>query len=59
MNAWLCRQWLQELSLALTAAQETSSLLQNPLRNGVLLCDLAGKGPGKALACHTLSNGPI
>lgn len=38
-----CRQWLQELSLGLTAAEESAPLLDNQLRNGVLLCDLAGK----------------
>lgn len=37
-----CRQWLQELSLGLTASEESASLLENQLRNGVLLCDLAG-----------------
>lgn len=38
----VCRQWLQELSLGLTASEESAPLLDNQLRNGVLLCDLAG-----------------
>lgn len=41
----ICRQWLQELELGLTAAEESAPLLDNQLRNGVLLCDLAGIVP--------------
>lgn len=37
-----CRSWLRKARLGITAADEAASLLQNPLRNGVLLCDLAG-----------------
>lgn len=38
-----CRSWLREARLGVTSADEAAPLLQNPLRNGVLLCDLAGR----------------
>ena len=37
-----CRSWLREAQLGVTSADEAAPLLQNPLRNGLLLCDLAG-----------------
>ena len=36
------RSWLREAQLGVTAADEAAPLLENPLRNGTLLCDLAG-----------------
>jgi len=34
------RAWLKSLNFAITHAQENESLLKNPLRNGVLLCEV-------------------
>ena len=41
----LCRAWLKSAGLAVTPEQEAAPLLSNPLRNGVLLCTLAGEQP--------------
>ena len=37
-----CRSWLREAQLGVTAADEAAPLLENPLRNGTLLGNLAG-----------------
>jgi hypothetical protein len=34
------REWLKSLNFAITHTQENESLLKNPLRNGVLLCEV-------------------
>jgi len=34
------REWLKQLNLGITKAQESESLLKNPLRNGLLLCEV-------------------
>ena len=47
---FVCRSWLREAGLAVLAPDETAALMDNPLRNGLLLCDLAGQ-----LATHTHS----
>lgn len=38
-----CRSWLGDARLGVTSADEDAPLLENPLRNGILLCDLAGR----------------
>ncbi|KAF5839199.1 hypothetical protein DUNSADRAFT_1336 [Dunaliella salina] len=40
------RQWLSSLSLDLLPEEETAPMLENPLRNGVLLCDVAAAVTG-------------
>lgn len=34
------REWLEQLNLGVAKAQESEVLLKNPLRNGVLLCEV-------------------
>ena len=40
-----CRSWLREAGLGVSSADEAAPLLENPVRNGVLLCNLAGSQP--------------
>jgi len=40
------RHWLSSLSLDLLPEEETAPMLENPLRNGVLLCDVAAAVTG-------------
>ncbi len=39
----MCRSWLREAGLAVLVPDERAALMDNPLRNGLLLCDLAGQ----------------
>lgn len=46
-----CRSWLRDARSGVTSADEAAPLLQNPLRNGVLLCDLAGNACTRRCCC--------
>ncbi|DBA67288.1 TPA: hypothetical protein ACH3X2_001593 [Trebouxia sp. C0005] len=41
------RSWLREAGLAVLPPDERATLMDNPLRNGLLLCDLAGALEGR------------
>ncbi|KAL0055424.1 hypothetical protein WJX82_000300 [Trebouxia sp. C0006] len=41
------RSWLREAGLAVLVPDERAALMDNPLRNGLLLCDLAGALEGR------------
>ncbi|GIL67138.1 hypothetical protein Vafri_20588, partial [Volvox africanus] len=52
------RLWLDELGLAVTSAEESLPLLDNPLRNGLLLAALAARVVGSPLPNGVVTDPP-